>query len=394
MLRWIANSLVLRADTEADTLFMPVGHKDSGGDFGFNSKAFMRALGSSKETPRSVRFKDRAQRPGIVPSPSSAVHHGEPHDAEQVHSFVTHDPHHMPCSALKSPSSLMPRSALKSPSSSMPHREEGAGHRIPSAVASDVHQEPSSVVPPPTFDTFRRRTHIHRAKPRRKKRLLVLDGGGVRGLYTAATLAHLVMKTGKPLHELFDAVVGTSTGGLMALLVAFRGTTIKTLVDTFTKGATEIFHKKHKRFKNRCMMGPKYSPKGLTNLILDTCTGFDGDTMLGDREPFAMPVGVTAVNVETNTAELINSVETKYAGVPVMLAARATTAAPTFFPQVDVTLANGKTTRYVDGGVGGPHLDLGRAPYGMCGVKHIDLASLGLFSGQQQLVGNRGVLFH
>ena len=91
MLLWIANSLVLRADTEADALFMPVGHKDSGGDPGFNSNALMRARGSLNATPRSFRFKDRAQRPGIVPRPSSAVHHGEPHDGEQMHSFVTHD---------------------------------------------------------------------------------------------------------------------------------------------------------------------------------------------------------------------------------------------------------------------------------------------------------------
>ena len=165
----------------------------------------------------------------------------------------------------------------------------------------------------------------HQPKPKQKKRLLVLDGGGVRGLYTAATLAHLEMKTGKKLKELFDAVVGTSTGGLLALLVAHRSTTSKLLVDTFTKGVTEIFHKKHKRFKNRLMMGPKYSPKGLLGLMREA-TGIHDDVMLNDPQAFTIPVGVTTVNVETNAAELINSVEEKYAGIPALLAAQATSA--------------------------------------------------------------------
>jgi len=49
------------------------------------------------------------------------------------------------------------------------------------------------------------------------RRILSLDGGGIKGTFTAAFLAALEKQTGKSISEYFDLIVGTSTGGIIAI---------------------------------------------------------------------------------------------------------------------------------------------------------------------------------
>ena len=52
-----------------------------------------------------------------------------------------------------------------------------------------------------------------------KKRVftvLVIDGGGVRGIVPARILQEIEERTGKPVSELFDLVAGASTGAIVA----------------------------------------------------------------------------------------------------------------------------------------------------------------------------------
>ena len=51
-------------------------------------------------------------------------------------------------------------------------------------------------------------------------RILSLDGGGVRGAFSAAVLAALEQETGQSVVEHFDLITGTSTGGILALGLA------------------------------------------------------------------------------------------------------------------------------------------------------------------------------
>lgn len=48
-------------------------------------------------------------------------------------------------------------------------------------------------------------------------RVLCLDGGGIKGLIQLEILSQLEIKTGRRVTELFDWIVGTSTGGIIAL---------------------------------------------------------------------------------------------------------------------------------------------------------------------------------
>jgi hypothetical protein len=48
-------------------------------------------------------------------------------------------------------------------------------------------------------------------------RILSIDGGGVRGLVPALMLAEIERRTGRPIFQQFDLVVGASTGAILAL---------------------------------------------------------------------------------------------------------------------------------------------------------------------------------
>jgi len=48
-------------------------------------------------------------------------------------------------------------------------------------------------------------------------RILSLDGGGVKGTFTAAVLSELESMSKKRIYKYFDLITGTSTGGIIAI---------------------------------------------------------------------------------------------------------------------------------------------------------------------------------
>jgi patatin-like phospholipase/acyl hydrolase len=71
-------------------------------------------------------------------------------------------------------------------------------------------------------------------------RILSIDGGGIRGVYPAAFLAGLEAQTGKRLVDHFDLLVGTSTGGLIALGLA-AGKPAASLLNFYLEHGPTIF---------------------------------------------------------------------------------------------------------------------------------------------------------
>ena len=52
-----------------------------------------------------------------------------------------------------------------------------------------------------------------------KFKILSIDGGGIKGLYSSTILEHLESKFGGSCSDYFDMICGTSTGGLIALAI-------------------------------------------------------------------------------------------------------------------------------------------------------------------------------
>src|SRR5206468_8707595 len=73
-------------------------------------------------------------------------------------------------------------------------------------------------------------------------RILSLDGGGIRGIFTAALLAELEQRhlAGQSIATCFDLIAGTSTGGILALGLS-AGITAGGLLDLYVARGREVF---------------------------------------------------------------------------------------------------------------------------------------------------------
>jgi predicted acylesterase/phospholipase RssA len=74
------------------------------------------------------------------------------------------------------------------------------------------------------------------------RRILTIDGGGVRGIIPATLLAGLEAATGRPTREIFEFVAGTSTGAVLAGGVA-AGIPATRLVSLYEERSDEVFRK-------------------------------------------------------------------------------------------------------------------------------------------------------
>jgi uncharacterized protein len=72
------------------------------------------------------------------------------------------------------------------------------------------------------------------------RRILTIDGGGLKGIVPAAILAELETQVNRPLHEYFDLIVGTSTGGIIAAGLAI-GMQAQEIVQLYRESGPRIF---------------------------------------------------------------------------------------------------------------------------------------------------------
>jgi hypothetical protein len=74
----------------------------------------------------------------------------------------------------------------------------------------------------------------------RRRRILAIDGGGMRGLIPAVALAALERSTGRPVREAFDFLAGTSTGAVIAGGLA-AGIPADRIVNLYRRRGPELF---------------------------------------------------------------------------------------------------------------------------------------------------------
>jgi patatin-like phospholipase/acyl hydrolase len=176
--------------------------------------------------------------------------------------------------------------------------------------------------------------------------ILALDGGGVRGLFSAAVLARLEADHDVRIVDHFDLIVGTSTGGIIALGLG-AGMAPAEIVDLYLSGQDTIFPPARRRLyrKPAALLRARYRPTGLAAAV----TGAFGDKLLCDS---TVPLVVTSFDLGQRAVHLFKTPHNQGLArdwrVRMADVAMATTAAPTFFPAFELP---GDHARLIDGGV-------------------------------------------
>lgn len=106
------------------------------------------------------------------------------------------------------------------------------------------------------------------------KKILSIDGGGIKGIYAASFLAQMEKKCGINIYEYFDLIAGASTGGIIAGALAL-GISAQRILDLYVQKGGEIFPKHRLRhlFKTKYSSGPLESEFGIVfqELCLKDC---------------------------------------------------------------------------------------------------------------------------
>jgi uncharacterized protein len=180
-------------------------------------------------------------------------------------------------------------------------------------------------------------------------RILSLDGGGIKGAFTAAVLTEWEKKSGKVIADHFDLIAGTSTGGIIALALGL-GLSAEKILEFYQKEGPKIFPNitaQQKLSLNlRHLWEPKYSAEPLRKAL----EGVFGEKRIKDSKSRLL---IPAYDVVAGRVYLFKTrhhprfiFDVDALAVEV---ARATAAAPTFFEQATVAAHSGAI--YVDGGV-------------------------------------------
>ena len=159
--------------------------------------------------------------------------------------------------------------------------------------------------------------------------ILALDGGGIRGVYSAHVLARLEDTLSAPVGEHFDLIAGTSTGSILAG-AASMNIPMETLVGLFESQADRIFSRR--RFSLFPFIRSRYSTHPLDRVIGE----YVPEVTMGE---VSNPLMITSSDISTGGVHVFKSRYLKDLGEPYMRdgevrlrdAILASCAAPTYF---------------------------------------------------------------
>ena len=183
------------------------------------------------------------------------------------------------------------------------------------------------------------------------KKILSLDGGGIRGIIPATILAYIEERTGKNIAEMFDLLAGTSSGGVLAMALCkgdAKGKpvyTARSLIDIYEKRGGEIFSRSLWKEVSSVagIIDQRYSHEPLEKVFSE----YFGKTRLSDS---VKKVLVSTYDIENRKPCFFKSWKSDTGRVLMKHAARATSAAPTFFEPAIVKVGK-KKLALIDGGV-------------------------------------------
>ena len=189
------------------------------------------------------------------------------------------------------------------------------------------------------------------------RKLLACDGGGIRGIISIEVIARIESElrksSGNPklvLADYFDYVAGTSTGAIIATLIAL-GFSTDEIRDFYLRSGAEMFHKARlwERFRT------KFEDDQLSKMLRDV---IGEDTTLGSEKLRTLLMMVLRNATTDSPWPLSNNPKAKYNDaaradcnlkLPLWQLVRASTAAPTYFPPEVVRV--GRDFIFVDGAV-------------------------------------------
>lgn len=181
-------------------------------------------------------------------------------------------------------------------------------------------------------------------------KILCVDGGGIKGLYSSQVLAEIEKAHNVCLSDYFDLICGTSTGGIIALGIS-AGIPMQKIVGFYQDCGPKIFRSNWKSLGvlgnvilgiRQALLRSKYSQKALKSALISV---FGNKTISESKNLLCIP----AYNLTDGKPRIfkrdygcLNQDNDKtYVDV-----ALATSAAPTYLP-----IHNVNKTNYIDGGV-------------------------------------------
>ncbi|XP_021851200.2 phospholipase A I [Spinacia oleracea] len=145
-----------------------------------------------------------------------------------------------------------------------------------------------------------RRAVKGRPVARQGLRILTMDGGGMKGLATVKILKELEKGTGKQIHEMFDLICGTSTGGMLAVALGIKSMTLDECEEIYKKLGKVVFaepvskdseaatwrekldqlYKSSSQSFRVAVHGAKHGADKFERLLKEMCADEDGDLLI------------------------------------------------------------------------------------------------------------------
>ena len=179
------------------------------------------------------------------------------------------------------------------------------------------------------------------------KKILSVDGGGIRGIIPLACLVELERQEGKPAHEIFDMVAGTSTGSIIAAGIAL-GLSARGLLALYRDLARQAFDRLPWWKLVANLGNHRYSNEFIARRLEE----------IGANKPlnaFSKDILITAKNTVTSRTDFFvrdaPGNASQWGTLNLDDAVLASIAAPTYFPPHSATVKGVEHT-WVDGGVG------------------------------------------
>jgi len=114
------------------------------------------------------------------------------------------------------------------------------------------------------------------------KRILAIDGGGFRGLGCLLILEQVMKEVRIRSRQslvpckVFDLICGTSTGGLIAILLGRLGLDCRKAIDVYKSLATQLFGDDEQKFWDTFISNPNFDSKAYDNALVNLAKQYGG----------------------------------------------------------------------------------------------------------------------